>query len=304
MMNNAADAASMAVIRGDKINYFNFGKNVAGKDVDEHTIYEGASLSKTVLTFIFFKTFQSQINHSIQKLPISNEQWREFFVQEGLDSINWNDFYEITIADLLRHTSGIEQIIKNEKPIYRFKYSDFGFIVLQFIWETIHQKSFLSAIEPVLSQDFHFVWQANPELNFVNSFTKKYRPERKIRNHEKPLANGTLLCSTSGLVKFCQLLTPDFFEFIADKKVLMDTSNQDFRYLYWGQGMGIEILNDRKFFWQWGNNYCYNSAIIIEPKTNTTYLLLTNTLSARMAFMPLLREMIGNDAFMCLYYPW
>jgi hypothetical protein len=304
MMNNAADAASMAVIRGDQINYFNFGKNIAGNDVDEHTIYEGASLSKTVLTFIFFKTMRAQINQNLQELPISDGQWKTFFASHELDSIHWSSFYQITLSDLLTHTSGIAQIIKNEMPIYRFEYSDFGYLLLQFIYETLHQKPFTMAIDSILSNDFHFVWQPNPELNFVNSFTKKYRPERNIRNYEQPLANGTLLCSTSGLVKFCQLLTADFFDFITEKKVLMDTTNPDFRYLYWGQGMGIEILNDRKFFWQWGNNYCYNSAIIIEPKSNTSYLLLTNTLSARMAFMPILREMLGNEAFMCLYYPW
>lgn len=304
-LNFNTDAASVAIVNKGKTNFFNYGNNVLANPVDENTIYEGASLSKTFLVWLFHQTMHNKIDASLEDLGIDDEDLTLFYEKITLNDAELTYLKKTTIKALLSHTSGIENILNHEEPDYFFKYSDLGYLLLQFVWEKIHQQSFVNGLHALVNDStLHFVWQPKMDQNYVHSFTKIHQPDREIRKYEQPFANGTLLCSASGLLNFATSLSTDFFEFIQKNQIIMDTTNPDFKGLFWGNGMGIEKLDERTYLWQWGNNYCYNSVLIIEPETKKIYILLTNTLSGRMAFMPFLRELMQDDRFMCLYYPW
>jgi CubicO group peptidase (beta-lactamase class C family) len=304
-LNNATNAASLAIVDNGKTYFFNYGNNVQSEPVNENTIYEGASLSKTFLVWLFHQTMQDKINASLEDLGINDEDLTLFYEKIALKDDELTYLKKITIKALLSHTSGIENILNHEEPNNFFHYSDPGYLLLQFVWEQLYQKSFVDGIQTLLNDStLHFVWQPKMNNNYVHSFTKIHHPDREIRKNEQPFANGTLLCSASGLVKFATSLSNDFFEFVQENQIIIDTTNPDFTGLFWGNGMGIEKLDERTFLWQWGSNWCYNSVIIVEPKSKTIYILLTNTLSGRMAFMPLLRELVQDDRLMCLYHPW
>lgn len=306
---------SAALIRNGKLVWTRgFGvKNVETREmVTNDTIFEAASLSKVVAAYGVLKLVdEGKLDLDV---PLSKYLGNNYDVGDD-PRLNL-----ITARRVLSHTSGFPNWRQNGSktlpinftPGEKFGYSGEGFVYLSKVVERITNMSFEDYMQktvliPLGMTSSSFVWRDEYDRRAV------YRHDwlgKKSFRHEGKNANAaaSLRTTANDYARFMiallngkglkaktlnEMLTPQI-------KV-----NEKFPQVSWGLGVGLEMMDEGKYFWHWGDqgdSKCFVAAFV---KPKDAIVFFTNGRNGLSFAQEMLEDGIGgkHPALSHLNYP-
>lgn len=241
-----------------------WGKNVSSDAVCDTTIFEGASLSKTVTAYIFWQM-------------VKDNTIRSYNVR--LPSCRGNGSANVNLLRLLSHSAKSTDKCLIDSKHDTFKYSEDNYLLLQHYLETISGKSLEALAQhyvfgPLKMQHSTFIWN-DSITDYVDGYFQDFKKHRNIYRFKQAASNGSLYTCATDLIKFSKaLLGSDVTDSIC--KQLKPVHH--YRQLFWGQGMGIDSSMNSNLLWQWGCNWSYNHILLIDKKKKDIVIGLTNSI--------------------------
>jgi hypothetical protein len=267
---------------------FTKGVNSNQDDMNSNAIFEAASLSKTLMAYVFWKMLMTGQN--IQALQGVN--------CESIDTVAINCFH------LLSHSiNSTDSCIESHDSI-KFKYSENNYLLLQKLMESYSGKNLESlaselVFKPLKMSNSSFIWRNYN--NYVDGYYQDSKKQREIRHFLSPKSNGTLYTSGKDMLKFIQeLLKSNYLDSMAVEQVKIPGFSQ----LAWGRGIGIENQGDKKFLWQWGNNWSYNHILLIDKNTGFSIVCLSNSIIGASEIRKLCNFLMNRQFQLFDYIDW
>jgi len=311
----AVPGASVAVLRKGEIELvLDFGVRRAGEAarVDEHTIFEAASLSKPVFAYGAHLLIQEGILDLDR--PLS----------EYLDSPYVDDprLDRITARLVLSHSSGFpnwrpgrwsddpKPLLIEFDPGEKFQYSGEGYQYLQKViehltGETLDRYLERAVLQPLGMTDSSFLWQERFEGNHASRHDGQGVPGREWRPREA-LAVGTLNTTARDYARFLQALVADGkdsskpLSSTSIERMLTPQSRID-QSLGWALGWGTERRDNGTLFWQWGENDGIKTLVVGSRSTGTAVVVLTNGQWGHDVSRPIMELVLGEGRFLDFY---
>lgn len=236
----------------------------ASPSVDEHTVFQAASLSKPVVAY--------GVHRLVAERPEGFDLDRPLAGYRPPDEPYRHDdprLERITARMVLTHTTGFPNwrpgdSSDNPKPLKikfepgsRFQYSGEGFVYLQRVVEQITRETLdvylrRSVLEPLNMRDSSFVWEERFEPIHAAPHDGKGRQKDKWRPRAA-LAAGTLHTTAVDYARFLQAVLGDGPSGEDAEPWLARVSTID-DSLGWSLGWGFEQGEDGDLFWQWGDD--------------------------------------------------
>jgi CubicO group peptidase (beta-lactamase class C family) len=295
---------SAALIRDGKLVWSrSFGvKNAETKEpVTNDTIFEAASLSKVVAAYGVLKL----VDEGKLDLDVPLNKYLGSNYDVGDDPrLNL-----ITARRVLSHTSGFpnwrredsKTLPINFTPGEKFSYSGEGFVYLSKVVEKLTNMSFEDYMQktvliPLGMTSSSFVWQDKYETQAAYRHNalgnKSFRNQRKdvnaaasLRTTAEDYARFVIaLLNGQGLKKatWNEMLKPQI-------KV-----NDKYPQLSWGLGVGLETMEEGKYFWHWGDqgdSKCFVAALV---KPEDAIVFFTNGRNGLSFAQEILENAIGG----------
>mgnify|MGYP000126628142 CR=1 FL=1 len=288
------DACYIAYIDSSgNIAEYSKGVDVGGEPVDQNTLFEGASLSKTFFAYAFWKALNTgdikpaDVHASIcgsvsGTIPVSPFKFLSHTVPCS-DSCIFPDF----------------------KTRNEFAYSENGYLVLQKAFERhmgmdLEQIATNYIFKPSLLKQASFVWQ-HTNTNFVDGYYQTGKIHRPIYKLTKPASNGSLYISGRDLVTFTKMLINSRE---LDSMCVPVIPVKGFDHLYWGRGIGIEKNHGREIAWQWGSNWSFNHILLINRSDRSALICLSNSIIGAKRIRETTKWLLGTDFQLFDYINW
>lgn len=253
--------------------------------VDDNTLFEAASLSKVITAYAALKLVdEGKLDLDI---PLNT------YLGNNYDIGNDERIRLITARLVLTHSAGFPNWRKEGSPTLpieftpgeKFSYSGEGFVYLSKVMEKLTQMDFEAYIQksvflPLGMNNSFFSWQDSFAYRHVYRHNgegkKSMRWEGKGFNaaasvHTTVADYGKFilaLLNGKGLKKktWEEMFKPQI-------RVRKDTYPE----LYWGLGVGLEINNDTKYFWHWGDQGDSKCFMKADLKAKDAILYFTNS---------------------------
>ena len=260
--------ASVAVLVDREIvlvrGYGRLRADEASPSVDEHTVFQAASLSKPVVAYGVHRLFAERPEDIDLDRPLAEYRPPDEPYRHDDPRLE-----RITARMVLSHTTGFPNwrpgdSSDNPKPLKikfepgsRFQYSGEGYVYLQRVVEQITRETLdvylrRSVLEPLNMRDSSFVWEERFEAVHAKPHDSKGRPKDKWRPRAA-LAAGTLHTTAMDYARFLQAVLGDGPSGEGAEPWLAQVSTID-DSLGWSLGWGIENVEDGDLFWQWGDD--------------------------------------------------
>ena len=240
-----------------------WGKNSSNDLICDTTIFEGASLSKTITAYIFWQMVKdSSIQSYSARLPHCGS---------GTSAVD--------VLRLLRHSiKTTEHCIKDSKAD-TFKYSEDNYLLLQKWMEqssgkTLEQLAQQYVFVPLKMQHSTFIWNDSIS-DYVDGFYQDYNKHRNIYKFEKAASNGSLYTCAADIIRFSKALSQSD---ITDSITRHLQPVHRYKHLFWGLGMGIDSSLNHQLLWQWGCNWSYNHIVLIDQQKKDIIIGLSNSI--------------------------
>lgn len=178
------------------------GKDTAGNDVDGNTIFEGASISKTITAYTYWKLMNTSLLSGNIKVTLNRESC------------------QINPLFLLQHRIKTERKDKSICVPGEFEYSEENYLMLQNIMENNSQSDLdelckLNVFDPLKMNVSGLLWQQ--PYSYVNGFVENKKFHRYIYKYDEPFSNGSLYTCGNDMVRFANELTNgEFTKFVDD----------------------------------------------------------------------------------------
>ncbi len=243
--------------------------------VEETTVFQGASLSKTLTAYAALIL----VERGVFSL---DEPLNKYLKRPYLPNQKYAD--QITLRMVLNHTSGLsnESDGKDRRVYFRpgslYSYSGAGFRYLQQVIEDVTEMPFAEfmdreIIQPLgmKSSSFVFKDELEPLMAYGHEAGNPF-PFSKLKAN----AAYSLLTNPVDMAKFNQeicrptLLKPETVALMLTPMVKREKN------IYWGLGIGILKAPNEDFFWHWGNNYYYCSMMITGKDSKNGVVIMTN----------------------------
>lgn len=273
--NNVPGVSIALVENGSLIWHRGFGvKNlVTQTSIDTNTVFEGASLAKTLFAYAVLKFFKNE-NFSIDE-PLVN-YYPHHYTEWAFSSDNPNIKF-VTLRHILSHTSGFSNWDRLEGPHAgklkfmpgeRFSYSGEGYIYLQRVLECLSGYPLAQYMQKNIFIPFNmlnssYIWLDRFSKNSANGHGKR---NIGLDTHWSEGFSAYSLYSTpSDLANFLiEILTANKDdEFRLNKNYINEMLYPQINvtsFCSWGLGCGIEHTSHGDYFWQWGDvgdSQCY-----------------------------------------------
>lgn len=303
--------ASVAVIIDRKIvmvrGYGNLHAGLDAPPVDEHTVFQAASLSKPVVAY------------GVHRLVAAGK--RDFTLDRPLSDYTTPDepyddddprLKQITARMVLSHSAGFP----NWRPGYwsderqplrvtfdpgtRFRYSGEGYVYLQRVVEEITGETLdlylqRSVLGPLAMSSSSFVWEERFEAVHAAPHDAKGRQGKKWRPRVA-LAAGTLQTTASDYAAFLLSVLGDGPA--RDGSWLAPESRIDDR-LGWSLGWGYEKADEGNLFWQWGDDGPFKALVAGSRDSGTAVVVFTNGERGLRVARPVVERVLGwSPAFL------
>lgn len=324
---------SIALIEDGKITWVgSFGvKNTkTGDKVDDHTVFQAASLSKVVFAYGVLKL----VDEGKLDLDTPLSKYVPDYVQ--------NDYRvnAITARLVLTHRTGFpnwrpdgQPLVIHFKPGDRFSYSGEGFVYLQRAVEKITGMALdtwmrQTVFGPLQMADSSYLWQPKYEAWAASGHSATSKPDEQF----KPSANGSPINGGGGPSAASSLLTTarDYATFAiavmngtglkqATSRAMLTPQSQvdagcsncigrpitkPSELIGWGLGVGIEQTAHGPFFWHWGDNGDFKAFMAGSPGSRRGVVIFTNSSNGMMIIPKIADRALGEPqpAFDWIHY--
>jgi CubicO group peptidase (beta-lactamase class C family) len=253
---------SMAVIQGGEIFWtgaFGVRNAETGDPLDTETIFEAASLTKTVTAACALKLVED--GELDLDTPLA-----EFLPYPKLAGDE--RYKKITPRMVLTHTTGLpnwgNRLIRKPGEVYG--YSGEGFLYLGRTIEKIIGKSLQDfaweiIFEPLGMTHTSYVWNEAYAANGAQGHDR-YGSVHALRKNTTPNGGASLLTTPTDYARYlCALMNGEVLKLETVNRMLSpqvkatvwDTTEPD-EHISWGWGWGIQPGDTENGFWHWGNN--------------------------------------------------
>jgi CubicO group peptidase (beta-lactamase class C family) len=321
LKNSHVPGLAYAVIRGGKIvdvKTFGVRDATSMNPVDEHTVFEVASLSKPVFAYAVLQLVDSGVLSLDDPLSKYVPDYVKGDPRAAL----------VTVGDVLSQTSGLQNWRSKTSPLKtyfapgsRFSYSGEGFIWLQRVvvaitGETLNDLMARLVFDPLEMKRSSYIWRSDFEADYAMPHDAQLTPGNKKRP-AKPRVASTLHTTAADYARFLQAvlsgarlrpataaawLKPQIRLYQrCIECVQLDTPDAD-QHVAWGLGWGLEP--GQGLFFHWGDNGGFKAFVVGSVATQSAVVVFTNG-SNGMAIMPdiISQLMPGeNPAFAWLNY--
>ena len=259
------------------------------------TVFEAASLSKTVAAYVTLRlcqTGQFELHTPLQRyLP-------ELYEGNA-------DLATITARHALSHTSGLpnwrrgKPLVRQSDPGSRFSYSGEGYFFLQRALEKVTGKPFRAlarteALVPLSMNNSDFGWNARYEQTAASGHDAEGAPvpryevrygqyiKRGVFDPEihVPFENAaaSLYASVEDYARFVSaVLRPSKKTLSADWVTTMLTPQVDVEGgIKWALGWGLEASVEGRPFWHWGDTMAFQNFVIASRDSRRAIICFTN----------------------------
>jgi CubicO group peptidase (beta-lactamase class C family) len=257
---------SMAVVQDGQIFWkkaFGVKRTDTNEPVDENTMFEAASLTKTVTACAAMRLVERE------ELDLDKPLFEYFPNQEYPKLAKDEQYKKITARLVLTHTTGLPNWGTRlmREPGKQYAYSGEGFL---YLGRTIEQISGMSLQEFAQKEIFDplgmahtsYVWNETYAANGACGHDRHGKVNELGQNTE-PNGGASLLTTATDYATFiCALLnaqglTEETIDQMTSSQVQV-TLNRDtadlFANVFWGWGWGVQPGNTGFGFWHWGDN--------------------------------------------------
>lgn len=257
---------SIAVVRDGQIfckKAFGVRSRESKEPVDENTMFEAASLTKTVTAYAAMRLMERG------ELDL-DRPLHEYFPDQEYKKLSGDERYKQLAARLvLTHTSGLpnwgNRLMRD--PGLQYGYSGEGFL---YLGRTIEQISGMSLqdfaqkeiFEPLGMVHTSYIWNDIYASNGACGHDDHGRAH-DLRKRTEPNGGASLLTTAGDYAKFiCALLnaqglTQETIDQMTSPQVQVTTDRNKaelFENVFWGWGWGIQPGDTGYGFWHWGDN--------------------------------------------------
>ena len=257
---------SMAVVQDGQIYWkkaFGVKRMDSSDPVDENTMFEAASLTKTITAYAAMRLVERS------ELDLDRPLHEYFPNQEYSQLASDERYKKITARLVLTHTTGLPNWGSRfiHEPGKQYAYSGEGFL---YLGRTIEQISGMFLQEFAQKEIFvplgmahtSYVWNETYAANGACGHDRhgKVNP---LRKNTEPNGGASLLTTATDYATFiCALLNA---QGLSEETISQMTSSQVpvtlnrgtaelFANLFWGWGWGVQPGNTGFGFWHWGDN--------------------------------------------------
>jgi CubicO group peptidase (beta-lactamase class C family) len=313
---------SVAMVRNAQIYWqqaFGVTSTATQEKVTDQTLFEAASLSKTVFAYALLKLAN---NHLIElDSPLA-----EYLPEPYIDN---EPFLElITMRHVLNHTCGFPNWRPKGKPLkvhftpgQRFSYSGEGFMYLQSVLAAVTRQDPADYLRTEFLEPFgmEHSWYSIAGLegsSIAVGHDKKGKPAEKNVWPEM-YAAASLHSTATDFARFiCAILKPDLSqplhlspemtkEMLTPQVAVNDDPPWAFGWpkrrirtsekLSWGLGWGLEHTSAGLSFWHWGDNGKFRAFTLGYPDLGTGIIFLSNGQNGQNIISQLLLSVFGGE---------
>ncbi len=182
-------------------------------------------------------------------------------VHERMSDFNEEEWGQMKLY--LRHA-----VNSKADPDCNFKYSDSSYLLAGQLFKEVVGDDFGKFASP--EYRFNYSLEMEPAHGYISGGTFA----RRIREHDTALANGTLYLNEQSASRLLE-------ETSSWVNTIRTHSERSwvcgFKDLYWLNGIGVDSSLGRPLYFQWGNNWCYNNIILLDPEKDRSFVVLTNS---------------------------
>jgi len=309
---------SIAVIRGGKVfwhNNFGVKNSKSAELVDDHTVFEAASLSKPVFAYAVFKLVeQGKIGLDV---PLTKYLPKPYI--EGDARLE-----KITARLVLSHRTGFPNWRGDGNPLTihftpgeRFSYSGEGFVYLTRAVEQIEGQPLNDVMNnlvfsPLGMASSSYVWRPEFDQHTATGHDSDGAPQDLWKPKEAGAAS-TLNTTAHDYALFVAAivngvgLKPDTFREMETPQIAVDpectncterTPKELSKTIFWGLGWGIQKSGDETSLWHWGDNGSFKCFVVANPARKSGVVMFTNSESGLAIAPAIIRNATGRSPLM------
>ncbi len=257
---------SMAVVQDGQIFWkktFGVKSRETNEQVDENTMFEAASLTKTVTAYAAMRLLERG------ELDLDKPLFEYFPNKEYTQLAGDEQYKQITARLVLTHTTGLPNWGSRfiHEPGKQYAYSGEGFL---YLGRTIEQISGMSlqdfaqkeVFDPLGMAHTSYVWNETYAANGACGHDR-HGKANPLRKNTEPNGGASLLTTASDYATFiCALLnaqglSEETIDQMTSSKVQVTLNRETadlFANVFWGWGWGVQPGNTGFGFWHWGDN--------------------------------------------------
>lgn len=312
---DSVPGVAIAVIRGGKTTWVHgFGvKNAkSGQPVTAETVFEAASLSKTVFTYGVLKLVdQGKLGLDV---PLTTYLQKPYIDDPRLA--------KITARIVLSHRTGFPNWrgADGSLPIYftpgqRFSYSGEGYIYLQRVVEHITGKPLNeymteAVFKPLGMTSSSYVWRTDFDMLTATGHDADGKPSELWKPNEAGAASSLnttakdyalfvdAILNGKGLKRSTlrEMETPQVV-LDPDCRICIKQEPKELsKNLFWGLGWGIERKDGSSFLWHWGDNGSFKAFVMADPKSKSGVVMFANSENGLEIAQPIIGKVMGTDS--------
>lgn len=305
---DAIPGIQLVYARGNKTQAYNIGVISKGstQKVTSNTIFEAASLSKSVFSYIVLRLYDRGIIDLDKPLLQYIGSYNRF-------DPNDPRYGKITARMVMEHHTGLPNWGDDKgvrlifTPDSTFSYSGEGFQYLQYVVEKITGKPLNELAQQevftplgMTSSNYHWVSKYDTVAAFGNS-------AEAVNRHKNTNAAYSLLTNAHDYSLFLQALINGeglkpatremMFEKMSDGNWYKHDVTEANNHIGWGLGVGLMKNETGKWIWHWGDNGDFKCFYIASPDKRQSLVYFTYNNFGLMIMPDVLTEFFGKQTW-------
>jgi len=302
----------IALIREGRVLWdrgFGIKNTQTGDPVDEHTVFEAASLTKPFFAYLIMKMVEA--GEIDLDTPLVEYAPREIiekqYIRHSMDLEGFREdwFRRITARQVLSHSSGLPHGGPRRplpvlfEPGSRYRYSADGYMYLQRIVEHLSAKPLHAimqeeVIDPLGMEDSCMVWQeryAEQAAVGHDTFSETSGLHRRRR-----LAHSaaSLYTTAHDYARFVAALMKETGLEHDTVDLMLSPQIEVAEGVFWSLGFGLEDNSAGRAYWQWGDYGIFRNYITAFKDQGIGVVYLTNSFNGLSIGPELVRLAIGG----------